>query len=409
MSAKTGVVIVGGGLAAAKTAEAVRAAQFDGPVTLVGDEPHRPYERPPLSKAYLQGKAERDSVFVHPAAWYVDHDVDLRLGTAAVVLDRADHTVRLADGTSVGYQRLLLATGSSPRGIGVPGEDLAGVHRLRRLEDSDDIRSAFTTASRVVVVGAGWIGLETAAAARLAGVQEVTILQRASLPLLGVLGPEVAGVFVDLHREHGVELRFDVRVTGFTGRDGAVTGVDLADGSHLPADVVVVGVGITPNDSLAREAGLEVDDGIVVDEHLRTSDPDVFAAGDVANAWNPTLRRRIRVEHWANAVNQPVVAAAGLVGGEAVYDRLPYFYSDQYDLGLEYLGHAAPGEYDRVVVRGDLAGRELIAFWLSGDRVLAGMNVNVWDVTEPIRGLITSRRPVDVRRLTDPGVPLEEV
>ncbi|HSN07209.1 MAG TPA: FAD-dependent oxidoreductase [Candidatus Angelobacter sp.] len=409
MSTDTGIVIVGGGLAAAKAAEAVRAAQFDGPVTVLGEERHHPYERPPLSKGYLQGSAERDSVFVHPASWYAEHGVDLRLGTAVAALDRAGRRVVLADGASVGYRRLLIATGSSPRPIGVPGEDLAGVHRLRRIEDCEEIRAAFAAAAHVVVVGAGWIGLETAAAARLAGVADVTILESASAPLLRVLGPEVADVFVDLHREHGVEMRFDVRVTGFTGRDGVVTGVDLADGSHLNADVVVVGVGITPNVELARDAGLEVDDGIVVDEHLRTSDPDVFAAGDVANAWNPTLGRRIRVEHWANAVNQPVVAAAGLVGREAVYERLPYFYSDQYDLGLEYLGLAAQGEYDRVVIRGDRPGRELIAFWLSGGRVLAGMNVNVWDVTEPIRGLITSRRQVDVDRLADPSIPLEEV
>lgn len=408
MSTDTGIVIVGGGLAAAKTAEAVRAGRFAGSVTVVGDERHLPYERPPLSKGYLQGTAERDSVFVHPASWYAEHDVDLRLGTAAVALDRSGHRVVLSDGSSVGYDRLLLATGSSPRAIGVPGEDLAGVHRLRRLEDCEDIRAAFGSASRVVVVGAGWIGLETAAAARLAGV-DVTILENASLPLVSVLGPEVAELFVELHRDHGVDLRFDVSVTAFTGRDGTVTGVDLADGSHLAADAVIVGVGITPNDALAADAGLKVDDGILVDEHLRTSDPDVFAAGDVANAWNPTLGRRVRVEHWANALNQPGVAAAGLMGREAVYDRLPYFYSDQYDLGLEYLGYAAPGDYDQVVFRGDRAGRELIAFWLSDGRVLAGMNVNVWDVTEPIRGLITSRRQVDVRRLTDTDVPLEEV
>ncbi|MDA8434793.1 MAG: FAD-dependent oxidoreductase [Actinomycetales bacterium] len=408
MTSDPRVLIVGGGLAAAKTAEALRAAQFRGPITVLGDEPHRPYERPPLSKAYLLGTAERDSVFVHSASWYADHDVDLRLGATTVALDPAGHKVELADGTGIGYDRLVLATGSSPRALGVPGEDLAGVHRLRRLEDSDGIRAAFARAARVVVVGTGWIGLETAAAARAAGA-EVTLLGRAELPLLRVLGPELAAVFADLHRDHGVELRNDVAVTEITGRAGVVTGVDLADGTHLDADAVVVGVGAVPNDALARDAGLDVDDGIVVDEHLRTSDPDVFAAGDVANAWNPLLQRRIRVEHWANALNQPVVAAAGILGRDAVYDRLPYFYSDQYDLGMEYVGYVAPGEYDEVVVRGDRDAREFVAFWLSGGRVLAGMNVNVWDVVDPIRALVTSGRTVDVARLADPGIPLEDV
>ena len=408
MTSDPRVLIVGGGLAAAKTAEALRAAQFRGAITVLGDEPHRPYERPPLSKAYLLGTAERDSVFVHSASWYADHDVDLRLGATTVALDPAGRKVELADGTGIGYDRLVLATGSSPRALGVPGEDLAGVHRLRRLEDSDGIRAAFARAARVVVVGTGWIGLETAAAARAAGA-EVTLLGRAALPLLRVLGPELAAVFADLHRDHGVELRNDVAVTAITGRAGVVTGVDLADGTHLDADAVVVGVGAVPNDALARDAGLDVDDGIVVDEHLRTSDPDVFAAGDVANAWNPLLQRRIRVEHWANALNQPVVAAAGILGRDAVYDRLPYFYSDQYDLGMEYVGYVAPGEYDEVVVRGDRDAREFVAFWLSGGRVLAGMNVNVWDVVDPIRALITSGRTVDVARLADPGIPLEDV
>ena len=408
MTSDPRVLIVGGGLAAAKTAEALRAAQFRGPITVLGDEPHRPYERPPLSKAYLLGTAERDSVFVHSASWYADHDVDLRLGATTVALDPAGRKVELADGTGIGYDRLVLATGSSPRALGVPGEDLAGVHRLRRLEDSDGIRAAFARAARVVVVGTGWIGLETAAAARAAGA-EVTLLGRAELPLLRVLGPELAAVFADLHRDHGVELRNDVAVTEITGRAGVVTGVDLADGTHLDADAVVVGVGAVPNDALARDAGLDVDDGIVVDEHLRTSDPDVFAAGDVANAWNPLLQRRIRVEHWANALNQPVVAAAGILGRDAVYDRLPYFYSDQYDLGMEYVGYVAPGEYDEVVVRGDRDAREFVAFWLSGGRVLAGMNVNVWDVVDPIRALVTSGRTVDVARLADPGIPLEDV
>ena len=404
----TRVVIVGGGLAAAKTAEALRAGEFDGTVTIVGEEAHRPYERPPLSKGYLLGKADRDSVFVHPGEWYAEHDVDLRLGLPAVAVDAGAHLVRLADGDEIPYDRLLLATGSSPRLIDVPGAELGEVHYLRRLEDCDHLRETFAASSRVVIVGAGWIGLETAAAARAAGV-DVTVLEAAALPLVRVLGPEVAQVFARLHRDHGVDLRFEVGVQALTGHDGQVTGVDLADGTHLEADAVVVGVGITPNVTLAHAAGLEVDNGILVDESLRTSDPDIFAAGDVANAWHPKLLRRIRVEHWANALNQPAVAAAGLAGRSATYDRLPYFYSDQYDLGMEYVGYVDPGEYDQVVFRGDVDAREFIAFWLAEGRVLAGMNVNVWDVTNPIRALIESGREVDPRRLGDLDVPLDDI
>jgi len=402
------MVIIGGGLAGAKAAQALREQSFAGQIIVIAGEPHRPYERPPLSKGYLQGSAERESVFVHPADWYAAHDVDLRIASTAVALDLGSRKVTLSGGTAVGYDRLLLATGAEPRLLDAPGTDLAGVHYLRRLEDSDRLRETFARASRVVVVGAGWIGLETAAAARLAGAA-VTVLEAATLPLVGVLGPEAAQVFADLHRDHGVDLRVGVGVSALTGRDGRVSGVVLADGTHVPADAVVVGVGIAPNVSLAVTAGLDVDNGVVVDEHLRTSDPNVFAAGDVANAWHPFLRRRIRVEHWANALNQPAVAAAGMLGRDAVYDRLPYFFSDQYDLGMEYVGHVAPGEYDRVVFRGDVAGREFVAFWLAQGRVVAGMNVNVWDVVEPIVALITSRRTVDAHRLTDLGTPLEKV
>jgi 3-phenylpropionate/trans-cinnamate dioxygenase ferredoxin reductase subunit len=403
----TTFVIVGGGLAGAKAAETLRAEGFTGDIVLFGDESEVPYERPPLSKDYLMGKAERETIYVHPESWYAEHDVDLRLGTQVTAVDPAAREVRLADGTRVGYAKLLLATGSVPRRLPLAGGDADGVLYLRRVGDSDQIRTAFQTATRVVVIGAGWIGLETAAAARAAGV-DVTILETADLPLLRVLGREAAQVFADLHREQGVDLRFGVQVAEITAPGGRADGVRLADGTHVPADAVVVGVGITPRLELASDAGLETGNGVVVDARLRTSDPDIYAAGDVANAYHPGLGRHIRVEHWANALHQPQTAARAMLGQDAVYDNVPYFYSDQYDLGMEYAGHVEPGGYDQVVFRGDVEGREFIAFWLSGGRVLAGMNVNVWDVNEVIQEMVRDGRAVDAAKLADVDVPLQE-
>ncbi|MFD6185022.1 NAD(P)/FAD-dependent oxidoreductase [Streptomyces goshikiensis] len=408
MTTNSAYVIVGAGLGGAKAAQTLREEGFDGPLVLIGAEHERPYERPPLSKGYLLGTQERDKAYVHPEQWYTEHDVDLRLGTTATALDTAARQVTLADGSRIAYARLLLTTGSSPRRLPVPGADLDGVLYLRRLEDSDRLKTAFRPGATIVVVGAGWIGLETAAAARAAGAR-VVVLESAELPLLRVLGREVAQVFADLHRDHGVDLRFGVRIASITGDGGTADGVLLDDGTRLPADAVVVGVGITPNTGLAEEAGLDVDNGILADDHLRTSAPDVYAAGDVVNAHHPFLGRRIRVEHWANALNQPQTAARAMLGQDAAYDPLPYFFTDQYDLGMEYTGYVEPGGYDRVVFRGSPATREFIAFWLAGDRVLAGMNVNVWDVTEPIQALIRSRAPIDPTHLADPQVPLKSL
>ncbi|MFI5525370.1 NAD(P)/FAD-dependent oxidoreductase [Streptomyces platensis] len=408
MGRNTAFLIAGAGLAGAKAAETLREEGFDGPLVLLGDEHERPYERPPLSKGYLLGTAERDSAYVHPPEWYAEHEVELRLGQAVTALDPAGHEVTLADGSRLGYAKLLLATGSTPRPLPVPGADLDGIHYLRRLADSDRLKELFRSASRVVVVGAGWIGLETAAAARAAGV-EVTVLEAAALPLLRVLGPEAARIFATLHTDHGVELRCGVQVAELTGTNGAVDGVRLADGSLIGADAVIVGVGITPNSEAAAAAGLKVDNGVVVDERLCSSHPDIFAAGDVANAYHPLLGRQLRVEHWANALHQPRTAAKAMLGQDVRYDRLPYFFTDQYDLGMEYTGYAEPDGYDQVVFRGDTEAREFIAFWLSGGRVLAGMNVNVWDVTGPIKALVQSGQAVDPRRLADPAVPLESL
>jgi 3-phenylpropionate/trans-cinnamate dioxygenase ferredoxin reductase subunit len=407
MAANETIVIAGAGLAGAKAAETLRDEGFDGPVVLIGDENERPYERPPLSKDYLTGKAERESIYVHPQDWYREHDVELRLGAAVTGIDRERHEVTLADGSRVGYGKLLLATGSSPRRLPVPGAGLPGVHYLRTVGDSDQIRQAFTGAERVVVIGAGWIGLEAAAAARTAGA-EVAIVEMAELPLLRVLGREVAQVFADLHRDNGVDLRMGAGVAEITGTSGRVSGVRLSDGTHLPADAVVVGVGITPNTQLAEAAGLDVGNGIQVDASLRTSDPDIYAAGDVACAYHPLLKASIRVEHWSNARNQPQAAARAMLGQQVAYDRLPYFYTDQYDLGMEYSGYVAPGEYDEVVFRGDRQGREFVAFWLRDGRVLAGMNVNVWDVNDAVQSLIRGGAAVDAGQLADPGIPLGE-
>jgi 3-phenylpropionate/trans-cinnamate dioxygenase ferredoxin reductase subunit len=398
-------VIVGASLAGATAAQTLREEGFTGRITLIGDEAHRPYERPPLSKGFLLGDSEREKVFVHPAGWYADQDVDLRLGAAVTRIYRDAHYVTLADRSQVAYDALLLTTGSTARVLRLPGADLDGVRYLRRLEDSEQIKTAFAQGPRVVVIGGGWIGLETAAAARAAGL-DVTVLEQAELPLLRVLGYDVAQVFADLHRDHKVDLRCGVQVAAITGTDGRVTGVRLGDGTHLAADLVLVGVGITPNSYLAEDSGLEMDNGILVDEHLQTSDPAVYAAGDVANAWHPGLGRQLRVEHWANARRQAGVAAKSMLGQDAVYDRLPYFFTDQYDLGMEYTGYVDPDGFDQIVFRGDVAGREFVAFWLADGRVLAGMNVNVWDVTAGIEELIVAGRQVDAGRLADPAVPL---
>jgi 3-phenylpropionate/trans-cinnamate dioxygenase ferredoxin reductase subunit len=401
-------VIVGASLAGAKAAETLRQEGFTGHVVLIGDETDRPYERPPLSKGYLLGTDGLDKVFVHEPTWYAEHDVELRLGTTVTELDRSAGQVVLAGGERVGYDRLLLTTGSVVRRLDVPGADLLGIEYLRRLPDADRISAALADGRRIVVVGAGWIGLEVAAAARQRNAA-VTIVEVLDLPLQRVLGDELGRVFADLHREHGVDLRLGTGLREFRGDGGRVTAVVLADGTELPADTVLVGVGIAPATALAEAAGLDVDNGVQVDASLRTNDPDIFAAGDVANALNPLLGTRLRVEHWANALNGGPAAARAMLGQQVSYDQVPYFFSDQYDLGMEYAGWAPPGSYDEVVFRGDLPGREFIAFWLKDGRVLAGMNVNVWDVSDDIQELVRSGRVVDREKLTDPSVPLTDL
>ncbi|MFF7239201.1 FAD-dependent oxidoreductase [Streptomyces collinus] len=409
-------VIVGGGLAGAKAAETLRAEGFTGRVILICDERDHPYERPPLSKGYLLGKEERDSVFVHEPAWYARNDVELHLGQTVDRIDRTARTVRLGDaGTLVHYDKLLLATGAEPRRLDIPGTDLAGVHHLRRLAHAERLKGVLTSLGRdnghLVIAGAGWIGLEVAAAAREYGA-EVTVIEPAQTPLHGVLGPELGNVFAELHRAHGVRFHFGAQLTEIVGQDGVVLAARTDDGEEHPAHAVLAAIGAAPRTALAEAAGLELADrahggGVLVDERLRTSDPDIHAAGDVAAFPHPLSDGRIRVEHWANALNGGPVAARAMLGQDVTYDRVPYFFTDQYDLGMEYSGWAPPGSYDQVVIRGDAGKREFIAFWVREGRVLAGMNVNVWDVTEPIQRLIRSRAAVDTEALADPHVPLD--
>src|SRR3954452_12584687 len=399
-------VIVGAGLAGAKAATTLREEGFDGPVVLVGEEPDPPYERPPLSKEYLLGKAERDDSRVHPTDWYAENGDDLRTGVRAEHLDARAHRVRLSTGEDLAYGALLLATGSSARRLPVPGADLDGVHYLRTVADAERLRAALSPGGRrVVTVGGGWIGLEVTAAARSHG-NEVTVVEPQPTPLHAVLGAEMGGVFARLHRDHGVEVLTGTTVRELRGSDGRVQSVVTDGHAGLPADLVVVGVGAVPNVGLAAGAGLEVDNGVVVDDALRSATPDVYAAGDVASAFHPLYGRYVRVEHWANALNAGPAAARSILGQQVSYDRVPYFYTDQYDLGMEYSGLASPS--DRVVCRGKPEDGEFIAFWLSDDgRVTAGMNVNVWDVTNPIQQLIRSRRVVPHARLADPDTPLD--
>jgi NADPH-dependent 2,4-dienoyl-CoA reductase/sulfur reductase-like enzyme len=411
----TTFVIVGGGLAGAKAAETLRTEGFDGRVVLIEADAERPYERPPLSKDLLLGKSEREKAFVHPADWYAEHNVDLTLQRQVAAVDRSAHEVVFADGERLAYDKLLLTTGSSPRRLDLPGADLPGVLYLRKLPDSDRIAAALKPGANIVIIGAGWIGLEIAAAARHHGAN-VTVVETLRLPLHRVLGDEVARIFANLHTANGVTFHFGAQVRELTG-DGQVRAVVLADGTELPADAVVVGVGITPNVELAQAAGIDVDNGVLTDAALRTSDPDVFAAGDVANFYHPILGRRVRVEHWSAALNGGPAAAKSMLGQAVSYEKIPYFFTDQYDLGMEYSGFVEPGGYDQVVFRGGTTveggkSPEFVAFWVKDGRVLAGMNVNVWDVQDDIVALVKAGyagQAVDLGKLADPGVPLGEL
>jgi 3-phenylpropionate/trans-cinnamate dioxygenase ferredoxin reductase subunit len=403
MSRDQTFIIVGASLAGAKAAETLRSEGFDGRLVLIGAEDEFPYERPPLSKDYLRGEAGREKIYVHDESFYADQSIDLCLGRTAVNLNTSAKELVLDDGKRLRYDRLLLTTGAEPRRLPIAGAELDGVLYLRSVDDSDALRERLDRGGTVVVVGAGWIGAEVAASARQRGL-EVIVLDPRTVPWERGRGIEAGAVYRDIHTDHGVKMRMGIGVEGFEG-DGAVERVRTSDGCGLECDFVVVGVGVQPRTQLAAEAGIAADDGILVDEYLQTSAPDVFAAGDVANAHHPFYGERIRVEHWANARNQGPAAARNMLGRMDAYDRLPYFFSDQYDTGMEYTGFART--WERVVFRGDPASGAFIAFWLAGDHVVAGMNVNVWDVTDPIQRLIRERVAVEDRRLADPDFPLE--
>jgi 3-phenylpropionate/trans-cinnamate dioxygenase ferredoxin reductase component len=405
MSNQSTFVIVGGGLAGAKAAQTLREEGFEGRVVILAEEDLRPYERPPLSKDYLRGEAEQDVIWVHPADFYATHGIELRTGVRVTTLALDASEVELDGGERIGFDRLLLATGAAPRRLPVPGADLEGVHLLRTVGDSDRLRDAFVAAERLVVIGAGWIGAEVTASARQKGL-EVTMVAPEEVPLERVLGREVGAIYRDVHASHGVELALGTGVEAIEG-DGRVSGVRTTDGRLLEADLVVVGVGVAPRTELAEAADLRVEDGVLVDDRLRTSFPSVFAAGDVARAWHPLLGTAVRVEHWANALEQGPVAARNMLGHDLPYDRVPYFFSDQYDVGMEYAGYAT--DWDRIVFRGDPAAMEFIAFWMQGRQLVAGMNVNTWDVSDQIQELIRSRAPLEDDALRDPDVALGDL
>ncbi|MEA2428618.1 MAG: 3-phenylpropionate/trans-cinnamate dioxygenase ferredoxin reductase component [Thermoleophilaceae bacterium] len=398
-------VIVGAALAGAKAAETLREEGFDGRVILLGDEHERPYERPPLSKDYLRGESPRDKAYVHEAGFYEEHDIELRTATTVSAIDIQEDAVELDGGHRVEYDALLVTTGAAPRRLPVEGADLDGVRYLRTLPDSDALGEAIRASSRVAIVGAGWIGSEVAASARQMGT-EVALIDTAEVPLERVLGRELGAFYRDVHTGHGVEFLGGTGVERIEG-DGRVERVVLSGGRAIEADMVLVGIGVAPRAELAEAAGLEIDNGIKVSASLQTSAPNVYAAGDVAHAWHPLFGAHLRVEHWANALNQGPAAARSMLGTPVSYDRVPYFFSDQYDVGMEYSGHAVG--WDSVVIRGDLGAREFIAFWLKDGRVLAGMNVNVWDVTEPIQALVRSGTRVDPGRLAATDQSLEEL
>lgn len=387
MSGVDTIAIVGGGLAAAKACETLRDEGFEGRIVLLSAEPHPPYERPPLSKGYLLGQDPLEKAFVHPRDWYADHDVDLRLATTVTRLDPDGHSLATAEGEEVGYDRLLLTTGAEPRRLSTADESGAPVGYLRTIEDSDRLKAVLRPGQRLLVIGGGWIGLEAAAAGRSLGA-DVTVVEPLAQPLLRVLGAEVGELFAGLHREHGVDLRLRTSVESLDTHGGAAQAT-LSDGWTVTADLVLVAIGVVPRTALAEAAGLRTDNGVVADERLRTSHPDVYAAGDVANAFHPVLGRHLRVEHWENAIQQGRTAARNLLGADEPYERLPYFFTDQYDLGMEYVGAVGPDGYDEVELRGDFDSRVFTAYWRKGERVVAGMHANDWDAIDEVRSAVT--------------------
>ncbi len=392
--------IVGGGLAGVNAASELRRRGYDGDITLIGAEPHPPYDRPPLSKGLLLGKETPESTTVYSEEWFAEHDVDLRTGAPVTGLDTRARTL-VTGGETVRYDELLIATGSQPRHLAMADESGADVVYLRTLEDSARVARHLT--GSVVIVGAGWIGLEVAAAVREAG-GRVTVVEMLPWPLHNVLGDEVAPMFAALHRAHGVDLRLGASVAAIS-HEGGRTSVRLGDGDVLHPDMVLVGIGAAADDALAAQAGVPTDRGVLADARLATAVPHVFAAGDVAVHDHPVYGR-LRVEHWDTAIKQGRHAARSMMGGVEPYAEHPYFFSDQYDVGMEYVGHVAAADAEAVVVRGDPDAFRMTALWIAGGVVAAGMHANDWDATALIRPLL-GRPATDAVR--DPGVPLADL
>lgn len=399
-----GLIIVGASLGGAKAAEGARSQGWTQPIRLIGTEPHMPYERPPISKDVLIGRKAPVTASVHDNSYYVDNEIELLLGGTATRIDLGERKIVLNGERELRFAKLILATGSSPRRLSLANVELPEVFYLRTLDDSLALRDRLVSGSRLAVIGASWIGTEVASSARQRG-SEVVMIDTLSTPLERVMGPEVGRFFAELHRGHGVEMRLGVGVDAIEGYDH-VTGVRLADGTVINVDTVVVGIGVTPNVELGRDAGLSVAGGVLVDSALVTSHPDVYAAGDIAEAEHPTFGGRIRVEHWANALNQGLTAGQNAAGGAVLYDRIPYFYSDQYDMGMEYSGW--PVQWDNVAFRGDPDQGKFVAFYLKEGRVVGGANINVWDVNEHVQAVIRAGAPIDLNVLKDPSVSPDE-
>ncbi|MEU4254004.1 FAD-dependent oxidoreductase [Amycolatopsis sp. NPDC026612] len=392
------IVIVGAGLGGASAAAAVRERGYPGEILLLGADPRRPYELPPLSKGVLQGTTDEPD-WVHEEKFYAEKDIRFGAGVTATRIEPGARLVLDDAGGEHRYDRLVLATGSRPRRLPVPGGDLPGLYTLRTLDDALALRSAFAAAERVVIVGAGWIGSEAAAAARTHNA-EVTVVDPVRVPLANVVGETIGGVFRDLHAEKGVHWRLGEQVAEITGGPDGVRGVRLSGGEELTADVVLIAVGAAPRVELAHAAGLELadDGGVCVDAALRTAAPDVYAVGDIAAHFHPRYGRRIRVEHWANAKDQGTHVARNLLGENEPFLASPYFFTDQYELGCEYRGSADPVS-DELVIRGDLASREFTAFWLREGEVAAAMNVNTWDDGDALGALVDGSAKVTAEQL----------
>jgi 3-phenylpropionate/trans-cinnamate dioxygenase ferredoxin reductase component len=393
---KVEFVIVGGGVAAAKAAEGLRAAGGDGPAVLLAAEPELPYERPTLSKTFLRGETGRETTRSHDEAWYRDHQVELLLATRASTLDVATRTVTTELGDQLRYGRgLVLATGAQPVRLQLPGEDLEGVYHLRTVDDAERLRAAVSRAEHMVVIGGGFIGAEVAASATQMDTR-VTLLEVNDTLWTRAVGSELGRFLEAFLRDRGVHVRTGIRAERLEGGD-SVQAVLLPDGTRLHADLVVIGVGARPDTELAERAGLPVGDGVLVDRQLRATE-SVWAAGDVANVEHP-LFGRVRTEHWAEALDQGLLAGRNLAGAGDAYDRVPYFYSEQFDLSLSFLGHAE--EWDKLLIRGsrDTTDPRFVAWYLHQGTPTAALMVNHHDVEDPVRELIRRGKPVDAEEL----------